>query len=345
MNAYRTPLHGCGLAAPVLLALLVLLCALLSACQSTMPTVPSAGADKVFRAAEKSDRIVFPDAAELARLDAPQDAEQRLGEGDTLNVSVWGRTELSGRYLVGPDGRITLPLAGSIRVADATREEAAARIGAGLQRFYQAPAVTVGVEQYASNRVTVLGRVQNPGTLQFEHTPTVLEALARAGSLPVIDKQATLTRCAIFRGRDQVIWIDLKRLLNGGEMAQNLRLHRGDLIYIPDSFDTLVYVMGEVGKPGAYRLTPNMSLLDALAQAGGPNEDAAPQEIGIYRPASKAVQRVPLRSLLTADHSVNFALEEGDVIYVPKSGIADFGYVSRQIAAGLTVLTVGALLK
>jgi polysaccharide biosynthesis/export protein len=317
----------------------------LGACQSTMPTVPTAGADAVFKPAGKADRIAFPDAAELARLDAAADTVQRIGAGDVLSVNVWGRAELSAHYVVGPDGRITLPLAGSVKVADDTRETAATRIREQLTRYYTAPSVTVGIEQYTSNRITVLGRVQNPGALQFEHAPTVLEVLARAGALPVIDKQATLTRCAIFRGRDRLIWIDLKKLLNQGDMAQNLRLLPGDLVYIPDSFDTLVYVMGEVGKPGAYRLTPNMSLLDALAQAGGPNEDAAPDEIGIYRPGTRAVQRVPLRSLLTADHSVNFALEEGDVIYVPKSGIADFGYVTRQLASGLTMLTVGALLK
>ncbi|WP_176049701.1 polysaccharide biosynthesis/export family protein [Burkholderia sp. BCC1644] len=317
----------------------------LCACQSVMPTVPTAGADAVFKPASKADHIVFPDDDELARLDAPADSVQRIGEGDVLNVNVWGRAELTAHYVVGPDGRITLPLAGSVKVGDDTREAAAARIRDALLKYYTAPAVTVGIEQYTSNRITVLGRVQNPGTLQFEHAPTVLEALARAGALPVIDKQASLTRCAVFRGRERLIWIDLKRLLNQGDMAQNLRLHPGDLVYIPDSFDTLVYVMGEVGKPGAYRLTPNMSLLDALAQAGGPNEDAAPNEIGIYRPSTHAVQRVPLRSLLTADHSVNFALEEGDVIYVPKSGIADFGYVMRQLASGLTMITVGALLK
>jgi polysaccharide biosynthesis/export protein len=317
----------------------------LCACQSTMPTIPTAGADSVFKAATKADHIEFPSDDELASLDAPVDAVQRIGEGDVLSVNVWGRSELTSHYVVGPDGRITLPLVGSLKVVDDTREGAAGRIHDALLKYYTAPAVTVGFEQYTSNRITVLGRVQNPGMLQFEHAPTVLEALARAGALPVIDKQATLTRCAIFRGRERLIWIDLKRLLTQGDMAQNLRLRPGDLVYIPDSFDTLVYVMGEVGKPGAYRLTPNMSLLDALAQAGGPNEDSAPGEIGIYRPSTHAVQRVPLRSLLTADHSVNFALEEGDVIYVPKSGIADFGYVTRQLASGLTMITVGALLK
>ncbi len=315
------------------------------ACQSVMPTVPTAGADAVFKTASKADHIAFPSADELARLDEPATTVQRIGEGDVLSVNVWGRAELTSRYTVGPDGRITLPLVGSMKVADDTREGAAAGIRDALRHYYVAPSVTVGIEQYTSNRVTVLGRVQNPGTLQFEHTPTVLEVLGRAGALPVIDKQATLTRCAIFRGRERIIWIDLKRLLSDGDLAQNLRLHPGDLVYIPDSFDTLVYVMGEVGKPGAYRLTPNMSLLDALAQAGGPNEDAASAEIGIYRPGSRAVERVPLKSLLTADRRVNFALEEGDVIYVPKSGIADFGYVTRQLASGLTMLTVGALLK
>jgi polysaccharide biosynthesis/export protein len=319
--------------------------AALAACQSVMPTAPTANADSVFKPAGKADRIAFPDDAELARLDAAADTVQRIGAGDVLSVNVWGRAELSAHYVVGPDGRITLPLAGTVNVTDDTRETAAAHIREQLMRYYTSPSVTVGIEQYTSNRITVLGRVQNPGALQFEHAPTVLEVLARAGALPVIDKQATLTRCAIFRGRDRLIWIDLKKLLNQGDMAQNLRLRPGDLVYIPDSFDTLVYVMGEVGKPGAYRLTPNMSLLDALAQAGGPSEDAAPAEIGIYRPATRAVQRVPLRSLLTADRSVNFALEEGDVIYVPKSGIADFGYVTRQLASGLTMLTVGALLK
>jgi polysaccharide biosynthesis/export protein len=188
----------------------------------------------------------------------------------------------------------------------------------------------------------VLGRVQNPGLLSFEHPPTLLEVLAKAGSLPVIDKQATLTRCAIFRGRDKVIWVDLKRLLNGGQTSLNLRMRPGDLVYIPDSADTMVYVLGAVHRPGAYRLTPDMSVMDALATAGGPNEDGQPNEIGVYRPARQAVERIALQSLMDGGRRVNFALEEGDVIFVPKSNLAEFGYFMRQIAPGLSLLTIGA---
>jgi polysaccharide export outer membrane protein len=121
--------------------------------------------------------------------------------------------------VLGPDGRVTLPLAGSLRLADTTREEAAARVKQSFTQFYRQPAVTLSVDQYTANKVTVLGRVQNPGAITFENPPTLLEALARAGSLPVIDKQATLTRCAVFRGREQVIWVDLKRPAQPGRRS------------------------------------------------------------------------------------------------------------------------------
>lgn len=294
-----------------------------------------------FQKAEKSDRVSFVDKAALAAFEAEADPVYRLGEGDRITLNVWSRPELSGKHTVGPDGQITMPLIGTMRLATMTREEAAGHVGESLRRYYSAPVVSLGIDEYHANRVTILGRVLTPGVLQFDKPPMLLDALARAGSLPVLDKQATLTRCAIFRGREQIIWVDLKRLLNRGDLAYNIRLKPNDLIYIPDSFDTLMYVMGAVQKPGAYRLTPDMSVMDALAQAGGPNEDADENEIAIYRPGREAVERIPLKSLLTADRKLNFALEEGDVIHVQKKGIAEVGYFLRQLLPGLSFMTFG----
>jgi polysaccharide export outer membrane protein len=313
---------------------------LLAGC-NTLPDQPTANSTSVFKPAEKSEKIEFLDREALAAFEAPVSPVYRLGEGDHISVQVWGRPELSQKHVVGPDGHITLPLAGPLRIAETTREEAAGRVTESFQRYYRKPAVTIAVDQYTANRVVVLGRVQNPGSITFDRPPTLLEALARAGSLPVIDKQATLTRCAVFRGREQVIWVDLKHLLNRGDSAYNIRLKPGDLVYIPDSFDTLVYVMGAVHKPGAYRLTPDMSLLDALAQAGGPNEDANHQEITIYRAGRQAVEKAPLSALVSNSPKRNFALEEGDVVYVSRSGIAEVGYVMRQLLPGLGFLTFG----
>lgn len=325
-----------------LILILVLMLGLMSSGCATRDPAAIEPRVPAFKPVEKSDHVVFPSAEELAALEAPGDPVFRLGSGDVLSLQVWGRPELSGRHTVGPDGVITVPVVGPVKVAPFTRDEAAGTVRARLERFYTDPSVQFSVEQYVSNRITVLGRVQNPGLLSFDHPPTLLEVLAKAGSLPVIDKQATLTRCAIFRGRDKVVWVDLKRLLNGGQAHLNLRMQPGDLVYIPDSADTMVYVLGAVHRPGAYRLTPDMSVMDALATAGGPNDDAQPQQIGVYRPARQAVERIALQSLMDARPRVNFALEEGDVIFVPKSGIAEFGYFMRQIAPGLSLLTIGA---
>lgn len=246
--------------------------------------------------------------------------------------------------MLGPDGRITVPVIGPIEIAKLSREEAAQVVRQRLDRFYIDPQVQVSVEQYVSNRITVLGRVENPGMLSFDHNPTLLEVLAKARSLPVMDKQALLQRCAVVRGRDKLIWVDLKRLLRGGDLRLNLRMKPGDLVYIPDSADTMVYVMGAVNRPGAYPLTHDMSVMGALASAGGPNEEGKASEIGIYRPARQAFERVPLQSLMDGKQPVNFVLEPGDVIYVPKSAMATFGYFTRQLGAGLSFMTFGATL-
>lgn len=313
---------------------------LLSACANMeLPNVPKNAAS--FQVAERSDKVAFPSAAELAEFEADPQAEYQLGSGDIINLQVWGRTELSNKHTLGPDGRISLPLTGQVKLAGLSRDEASKTLEKALLRYYSKPAVSLQIEQYTANRVTVLGRVQNPGAIIFEHPPRLLEALARAGSLPVIDKQATLTRYAIFRGREKVIWVDLKHLLTRSDPSYNLALKSNDLIYIPDSNDTSVYVLGSVARAGAYRLTPDMSVLDALAQAGGPNEDAAPKEMMIYRAKSQAIEHVGLEQIVANGRKRNFALEEGDVIYVPKSGVANVGYVLRQLLPGLSFLSFG----
>jgi len=86
-------------------------------------------------------------------------------------------------------------------------------------------------------------------------------------------------------------------------------------------------------------------VLYALSQAGWPSEDAQPEKIGLYRAGAGQVELIRFADLIDPARRVNFGLQDGDVIYVPRSGLADFGYFMRQIAPGLSVLTVGATLR
>ncbi len=312
----------------------------LSACRSTEPLLDDPApppAAKPFKLAEKLLSEAMMSREDLALLEESVNPIYRLGFGDTVRVDVFGRPEASGKHVVGPDGVITLPMVGEVAVSELTREAARGLIEQKLRRYFSSPHITLGVDEYSSNQVTVLGRVERAGMQKFPHPPTLAEVLAGAGAMPILDKQATLTRCAIMRGRDKLIWVDLKALLNG-DPHYNLRMKRGDIVFIPDSSDTSVYVLGQVLKPGSYRLTPRMSVLDALSQAGGPNEDAQSGRIALYRASTKAVQVFEMSELMDPTRSANYSLEDGDVLFAPKRGIAEFGYVMRQVLPGMSLL-------
>jgi polysaccharide export outer membrane protein len=272
----------------------------------------------------------------------------RLGSGDELSIDVWGHPELSGKHVVGPDGKITLPLVGPFRVTGLSREQAARAITTTLTPYYVVLTVTVRVDRYASNRVLVLGRVGRPGEVHFGMTsPTLLEAISLAGGFAEargLEGMETLpfTHCAVFRGRDQIVWIELEPLLTGKDLSLNLKLQRHDIVYIPELEEKLVYVLGEVTRPGAYRLTPNMSFLTALAKAGGPSVDAAPNRINLIRPTKGVNQSLSLSELITPNNNLNVAVQEGDIIYVPTNAIAKIDYAVKILSPFSTMLRMYA---
>ena len=200
--------------------------------------------DFIVRSKEKT----ISTAEIVRRFEGPQVNAYTLGEGDEISVDIWMHPELSGKHVVGPDGKITLPVAGVLTLAQLTREDAQAAVLQALSKFYTDLAVTLRVDRYTSFRIYILGRVSTPGALQFESQPTLLDVVTRAGALPIggigADK-AGLGRCAIIR-RDQMIWVDLKALVSQGNFSLNIHLSRNDLVYMPDAGDQLVYVLGEV---------------------------------------------------------------------------------------------------
>ncbi len=272
----------------------------------------------------------------------------QLGAGDEITIEVWGHPELSGKHLVGPDGKITLPLVGPFLVTELTREQAAQMVTAKLSLYYTNLSTILRVDRYASNRILVLGRVAHPGEVQFGMTaPTLLEAISLAGGFAQahgLESTDSLpfTRCAVFRGRGQVVWVELAPLFTGKDLSLNLKLQRNDIVYIPELEERLVYVLGEVHRPGAYRLTPSMSFMEALAKAGGPTVDAAPDRMNLIRPQDHLNQSLALSQLISPNQKLNVGLQEGDVIYIPTNTIAKINYAVRFLSPFSTILGIYA---
>jgi polysaccharide export outer membrane protein len=160
-----------------------------------------------------------------------------------------------------------------------------------------------------------------------------MQVLTRADSLPVGgsgSEKAGLVRCAIFRGNDKIVWIDLRELFSRGNLSLNIRLARNDVVYLPDAEDQLVYVLGSVQHPGAFRLSADMSFLDAFSLAGGLTEDGDSKHIALIRPQTGDQRQIAFKDLIAAKPDLNASLKEGDIIYVPERGIAKIGYLIQK---------------
>ncbi|MFI3270513.1 MAG: glycosyltransferase [Pseudomonadota bacterium] len=293
--------------------------------------------------ARKNEVFSSEDAVQAMSEVLPND--YLLGAGDVLSLEVWNRPKLSDPHIVvAPDGKITVMRIGIVNVAGRSIDDVMTEIETRLRYLYHNPEVRLSILNYKNNKAFVLGRVTSPGLIEFSGHGTLLEALSRAGGLPIQSEKSFLTKCAIIRGKNQILWIDLRDLLENGNMALNARIYNNDIIFIPESDNELVYVMGEVMVPGALQLKSEISYLDALMFSGGPTKSADLEQTFVIRfdNGTRRIRRVNLKQMLEeGDGSHNFVLKNNDVIYVSETGMASFNYGMQQLLPALEVLNLG----
>jgi polysaccharide export outer membrane protein len=280
----------------------------------------------------------------LRKFEPTGDEEYRLGKGDEITVDFSGRPDLTAKLVVGPDGRITLPLAGDLVLAGKTRTEAAKAIETALTDYYANLTVQVTVTKYTANKVLVLGAVEHPGVISFDGVPTLLEALARSGLETGTASGTSATRaaqiperCAIYRGQDEVVWVDLKKLIDAGNSLADLRLRRDDVIYVPNGSERFVSVLGQVQHPGAVPLTGTSTLASVLASAGGFTDAAGNKpHIQIVDPATGTSRVLSFNDLLNPDKALEVTPKPGEIIFVPQSGFFRATYAVERLSPMIT---------
>ena len=326
----------------------ILLVLILTGCGTTSDNVIPDEVGEAFKQTSFETEIPFATPDILRAHESNLNKEYEIGPGDKIQVDFWGRDALSGGHVVGPFGKITLPMLGEFNIGGLTRVQAIDDMTRLYQGFYNNPILTVKITQYLNNKVYVLGRVTNPGVIHFEGNGSLLEALALSGGLPTRDKTIFLSKCSIIRGNDQIIWVDLVQLLQKGNLKLNVKLRNNDIIHIPESTDAAVFVMGEVKNPGSYQIqTSGLSLLDAINLAGGATENGNVNEIRLVRNMEEGnVMVVDLMDFVEkGDYTKNALLKDDDIIFVPQKGIAKFNYYLRQVDPLLRTFISGALLK
>jgi len=224
---------------------------------------------------------------------ARQQSDYLIGSQDVLTVTVYDQPELSGKFNVEADGSFAYPLLGRIVAGGLTLRALEVDLRKRLSDGYlKNPQVSVAIEQYRSQRIFIMGEVRAPGTYQLTGDMTLIEALARAGSvtaeagdemlivrppdgrsgggpvLPTDDENAEIIRV---NTRD----------LQSGVLSQNVALRDGDTLVVLRAQS--VYVFGQVKNPGAFATEKGTSVLQALSLAGGVTDRGSTGRVFVVR--------------------------------------------------------------
>jgi polysaccharide export outer membrane protein len=157
------------------------------------------------------------------------DATYRLNPGDVVEISVWKEPELKQQIHVLPDGNITYPLIGKVKVAGLDSAAAEKVITTKLEKFYPEPIVSFVVTDPKGNVVYAQGKVVKPGTVQLAGPMEVLQVLSMAGGL---DKFADKDDIKIVRNK-KVLPVNYSDLISGRDMSTNYELQAGDTLVVP----------------------------------------------------------------------------------------------------------------
>lgn len=212
--------------------------------------------------------------------------EYVIGEGDLLKIAVYDHPDLTAEVRVSGDGHISLPLIGEVVVNGLTGPEIEKKIATLLKDGYiRDPHVSIFIMEYKSKKVTVLGELKKPGLVELRGNSTLLEVISNAGGITPNASDTLYIQRKIIKGgsdkKEDVIVVDLKKLLEEGDVTANVPVKDGDSIYVPRA--SFVYVTGEVKHPGVYKVTKDLTVLKAITLAGGFTQKAWQGKVKIVR--------------------------------------------------------------
>ncbi|MDJ0842798.1 SLBB domain-containing protein [Crocosphaera sp.] len=290
------------------------------------------------------------------------ETEYTLGAGDVIRVTVFPVEEFSGEYQILVDGTLSLPLLGNFSVEGLTLSQLTEFLTQQYTQYVKRPSVTVGLISPRPLKLAISGEINSPGSYLLpieggQKFPTVTQLIQQAGGLTTVADLGKVQIKREFKGENLVLTLNLWDLIKDGQLKQDITLRDGDQVIIPTQAtidlaqtrllsdanfgitanqEINVAVVGEVYRPGSYRVIPESNtvtgsqgnirrqpprLTFAVQLAGGvkPLANVRDVELRRYnRDGSQQIISVDLWNLLeTGDIEEDIILQEGDTIIIP----------------------------
>jgi polysaccharide export outer membrane protein len=225
---------------------------------------------------------------------------EKLGIGDAIRVTVFQQPDLTTDARISEKGTVAMPLIGEVKVAGLSQPEAAAAIAGKLKdgKYLKNPQVAISVTTLRSKQVSVLGAVARPGRYALDDTSSQLsDVLAAAGGITAA-------------GADTVVVIANGQETRVPAIGKSLELKGGETINVERA--PVFYIHGEVARSGAYRLEPNMTVMQAIAAGGGVTPRGSDRRLKMRRVGADG-------KLVERDVSLQDGVKADDVIFVKEA--------------------------
>lgn len=277
-----------------------------------------------------------------------------LGPEDQVSIRILQAPEIADKPVrIDQAGYIDLPLVNRIRVAGLTSQQLQAELTRRLETYIRNPHVTISIEEFRSQPVSVLGSVNTPGLHQLRGRKTLTEVLSLAGGLRAdAGHSVKITRKLRWgpvpvpgaatdpTGEFSIGQVSVKAILEAKNPEQNVLVLPEDVITVPRA--EMVYVVGDVEKAGGFVLNERETLtaLQSLTLAGGLKNTASPKGAKILRAAPAGTSRVEvpldLKKVLQGK-ALDVAMQSDDILFVPSSMSKKIG--AKMLDAGISTVT------
>ena len=256
--------------------------------------------DAVNRLASLQPASLQPASSPSATLPS---ADYQLGAGDTIRIQVYQNADLSLETRLSEGGSISYPLIGTVELGGDTLAKAEQTIAAALKNggFVQQPQVNISLVQVRGNQVSVMGMANRPGRYPLETATTrISEILTIAGGIAPGGADSVILM-GMRDGKPMRNEIDIAGLFLDDRRENDMAVLSGDVIYIHRA--PMIYIYGEVQRPGTFRLERNMTVRQAMVQGGGPTLRGSESRLRLHRRVNgQVVQSVPeLADLMLPD--------------------------------------------
>ena len=292
-------------------------------------------------AADAPHKVSQPDGTSKASNSPSIDSgDLRLGPGDLVEMNVYGVPELSTKARVSNAGDLYLPLVDYVHVGDLTLQEAQMLIEKRLADggFVKEPHVSLFIDEYASQAVTVLGEVARPGVYPIVGDRRLFDVVSAAGGFS--DKAGKVVTITHRSSPDRPVTVKLAQHLEQGAEG-NVEVLPGDTLVI--SRAGIVYVVGDVGRPSGFLMeSDNVTVLQALAMAGGTSKTAKLNSTRLIRKTAQGMKEtvLPLKKILRAK-AADLPMQADDILFVPSSTGKTVMYRSAEaVVQAATALTI-----